>query len=89
MTDLQKVILVALGTLILLALIVGAVLRHHIGGFIETVAREAREEEERLEREYEAQMRAKRAADAGERPAGEADDPKGHGDSKENEEAGV
>ena len=88
MTDLQKVILVALGTLILLALIVGAVLRHHIGGFIETVAREAREEEERLEREYEAQMRAKRVV-AGERPAGEAGDPEGHGDSKENEEAGV
>ena len=51
MTDTLKVLLIALAVMTALGLIVGGVLNHHIGGFIETVAREeeearAREEEE-------------------------------------------
>lgn len=47
-TDGQKVLLIALGILLALCVIVGATLNHHIGGFLETVAREE-EERERLE----------------------------------------
>jgi len=43
MTDLQKVILVALGLLFILCVIVSLTLRHYIGGFLETVAREEEE----------------------------------------------
>ena len=46
MSDMAKVVLAALGVLTALSVIVSAVLRHHIGGFIEKVARE---EEERAE----------------------------------------
>ena len=49
MSDTQKIIIAALamlGVLALIGLIVGATLRHHIGGFIRTVEREAREREE-------------------------------------------
>ena len=51
MTDTQKILLIALAVVMALGLIVGGVLNHHIGGFIETVAREeeearAREDEE-------------------------------------------
>ena len=48
----QKVILIALGVLLALCLIVGLTLNHHVGGFIETVAREeeaAREAEDKQE----------------------------------------
>ena len=46
MTDGQKIILIALGVLLALCLIVGLTLNHHIGGFLETVAREEEEREE-------------------------------------------
>ena len=49
LTDWQKVVLIALGVLLALGLIVGGVLNHHIGGFIETVAREEEEAREREE----------------------------------------
>lgn len=45
MTDGQTVILIALGVLLALCLIVGLTLNHHIGGFLETVAREEEERE--------------------------------------------
>ena len=45
MTDGQKIILIALGVLLVLCLIVGLTLNHHIGGFLETVAREEDERE--------------------------------------------
>ena len=46
MSDAQKVLLGLMGVLLALCLIVGLVLNHHIGGFLETVAREEEEEEE-------------------------------------------
>ena len=49
MLDTQKIIITALAMLGMLAVIglaVGLVLRHHIGGFIRTVEREAREQAE-------------------------------------------
>ena len=46
MTDEQRIILIALGVLLILCLIVGATLNHHIGGFLETVAREEEESQE-------------------------------------------
>lgn len=45
----QKVILIALGVLLALCLIVGLTLNHHIGGFLETVAREEEEREREAE----------------------------------------
>ena len=56
MTDGQKVILIALGVLLALCLIVGLTLNHHIGGFLESVARE--EEEQAREAEEDAKRRA-------------------------------
>ncbi|MBR1560290.1 MAG: hypothetical protein IJ646_08640 [Clostridia bacterium] len=58
MTDGQKVILIALGVLLALCVVVSATLNHHIGGFIETVARE--------EEERQAAEEAARDADTGE-----------------------
>lgn len=49
MTEAQKIVLIALGALLLLGLIVGGTLNHHIGGFLETVAREEEEELRRRE----------------------------------------
>ncbi len=49
MTGEQKVILIALGVLLALCLIVGLTLNHHIGGFLETVAREEEEREREAE----------------------------------------
>lgn len=46
MTDMQKVILIALGLLLLLCAVVSLTLRHYIGGFLENVAREEEESEE-------------------------------------------
>lgn len=57
MTGLKWVVAIALGVLLVLCLIVGATLNHHIGGFIETVARE--EEEAREQAEAEAQAESK------------------------------
>ena len=51
MTDIQKTLLIALGLLMIVCAIVGAVVRRQIGGFFETVAREEREAEEARERE--------------------------------------
>ena len=51
MTEVQWVVAIALGVLLVLCLIVGGTLNHHIGGFIETVAREEEEERERAEAE--------------------------------------
>ena len=51
MTKLQTAILISLGLIAVLAAIVGAVLRHHIGGFLRTVEREAEEAREREEAE--------------------------------------
>ena len=47
MTDTLKVLLIALAVVTALGLIVGGVLNHHIGGFIETVAREEAEGQEK------------------------------------------
>ena len=49
MADTQRIIVAALAMLAMLAvvgLVVGMTLRHHIGGFIRTVEREAREQAE-------------------------------------------
>ena len=43
----EKTLLVALGLLAVLSLVIGAVLRHHIGGFLENIAREEREAAQR------------------------------------------
>ena len=50
MTDMQKVILAALGLLLVLCVVVSLTLRHYIGGFLETVAREEEESEEEAEK---------------------------------------
>ena len=47
MSDVQKIILIALAVAGLIFLLVGFVLMHHIGGFMRTVEEEAREEEAR------------------------------------------
>ena len=46
MTDIQKIILIALLALGALSLIVGLTLSHYIGGFIRHVEKEAQEEAE-------------------------------------------
>lgn len=46
MSDLQKIVLIALLAVGALSLIVGFTLSHHIGGFIRHVEEEAREEAE-------------------------------------------
>ena len=46
MTTEQRVVLIALGVLAVLCMIVGMTLNHHIGGFLETVAREEEEQDE-------------------------------------------
>ena len=51
MTILQKVILIALGLVIVLSVIVSMTLRHYIGGFLANVAREEEESEEEAEAE--------------------------------------
>ena len=51
MTLLQKVILIALGLVIVLSVIVSMTLRHYIGGFLANVAREEEESEEEAEAE--------------------------------------
>ncbi|MDO4866320.1 MAG: hypothetical protein Q4C10_07150 [Clostridia bacterium] len=51
MTDVQKVVLVAVLVLGALCVIVGLTLSHYIGGFLETVEKEAQEEAEAAERE--------------------------------------
>ena len=51
MTIMQKVILIALGLVILLSVIVSMTLRHYIGGFLANVAREEEESEEEAEAE--------------------------------------
>lgn len=58
MIYIEKTILVALLLLFGLCVIVGAVLRHQIGGFLRTIADEAREEREREEREAQAREAA-------------------------------
>ena len=45
MESMLEVILIAVALIIGVGLVVGAVLRHHIGHFFETVEREAREQE--------------------------------------------
>lgn len=55
MADTWRVALIALLVLMALGAIVGGALNHHIGGFIETVARE--EEEAREAREAEEQRK--------------------------------
>ena len=59
MDYIQKTLLIALALLAALCVIIGAVLRHHIGGFIRTVAEEAREEEARRDREEAEARRAR------------------------------
>ena len=51
MTDVQKIVLIALLALAALALIVSLTLGHHIGGFLRTVEREAQQEAEAREAE--------------------------------------
>ena len=60
MTNEEVVILIALGVLLALSMIVGLTLNHHIGGFLETVAREEEE------REIEAAEAEARREDTGE-----------------------
>lgn len=57
MADTWRVALIALMVLLALGTIVGGALNHHIGGFIETVAREEEEAREREARESEAQSK--------------------------------
>lgn len=57
MTELQVVILVALGLLFVLCVVVSMTLRHYIGGFLENVAREEEESRE------EAEARERQASD--------------------------
>ena len=61
MTDTLKVLLIALAVMTALGLIVGGVLNHHIGGFIETVAREEEEARAREEAEGKKKTREHRA----------------------------
>ncbi|MBQ6374992.1 MAG: hypothetical protein IJJ45_10985 [Clostridia bacterium] len=58
MDVLIRTLLVAAIMLAALGFIVGAVLRHQIGGFIETVAREAREAEEQEELERQQRLQS-------------------------------
>lgn len=51
MTQVQKIVLIALGALALIAMIVALTLGHYIGSFMRTVEREAREEAEAREAE--------------------------------------
>ena len=51
MANIKNVVLLAAGLLAAIALVVGLVLRHYIGGFIRTVEREAREEQAERDRE--------------------------------------
>ena len=51
MTSLGRIVLIMLVLLGVLCVIVGAVLRHYIGGFFETVAREERKQSEQYEAE--------------------------------------
>ena len=46
MTDEARVMFIILGVLLALCVIVGLTLNHHIGGFLETVAREEEEQAE-------------------------------------------
>ena len=46
-----KAALIAVAAILALGLIISMALAHHIGGFLRTVEREAREEAERLEAE--------------------------------------
>ena len=57
MTDLQRVILIALGLLLALCVIVSLTLKHTIGGFLEHVAREEEASEEEAERDEKASAR--------------------------------
>ena len=57
MTQLQMVILICLGVLLLLCLIVSMTLRHYIGGFLADVAREEEESEEEEARDAESPAR--------------------------------
>ena len=57
MTDLQRVILIALGLLLALCVIVSLTLKHTIGGFLEHVVREEEASEEEAEREQKASAR--------------------------------
>lgn len=50
-TDTQRIVLIALGVLLVLGLIVGGTLNYHIGGFIEQVAREEEEARAREDRD--------------------------------------
>ena len=59
MTDIQKIILIALLVLGALSLIVGLTLSHHIGGFVRHVEKEAQEEAEAEEARRRAEARAK------------------------------
>ena len=51
MSELGKAVLIALALLSVLCVIVGSVIRHYVGGFFETVAREEQEQAERFEAE--------------------------------------
>ena len=57
MTDLQRVILIALGLLLALCVIVSLTLKHTISGFLEHVAREEEASEEEAERDEKASAR--------------------------------
>ena len=57
MTQIQTAILIALILLGVLSLVVGLVLRHYIGGFIQTVEKEAEEQARAEEEERAAALR--------------------------------
>ena len=62
MTVLEKVILIALGLIIVLSVIVSMTLRHYIGGFLANVAREEEESEEDAEEDQNASARQEKAS---------------------------
>ena len=75
MSDIQKIILIALLALGALSLIVGLTLSHYIGGFIRNVEREAQEEA--------AAEEARRAAQSDEAPEKSDDAPEESDDAPE------
>lgn len=81
MSETQNIIKAALamaGVLALIGLIVGMTLRHHIGGFLRTVEREAREQAEEAERDA---RQGENRAETGDAPsrAQEEGEPAGPG----------
>ena len=81
MSETQNIIKAALamaGVLAVIGLIVGMTLRHHIGGFIRTVEREAREQAEAVEAEL-GKQRGREPAEAEKAPLRDGEGPDSFG----------